>query len=453
MAAVAAIAHDPLVSATDIPTPQSDAAVRAVLRVLHCEDREELTIGGLAVRSLVHEFGSPLYLFDADAIRRRAALVHAALGPRVARLFSIKANPNLAITRLLRECGIGAEIASLGELEVALAAGHAAAALRFAGPGKTDAELTTALQSGLGCVHVESASEVAALSRIARSLGRRAGVAVRVNLTSKALGGRLRMAGSGARFGVDQDQVPELLTAIAGNDALQLRGLHAYNGTQCFDANAFVHGASLLCELAAAFERKLSVRLSELDLGGGFGVPTYLGDPQFDLDRAGLLLQPVLDHHDAPHRRYFVELGRYLTAEAGVYASTIVRTKTNGGRLHLALDGGLHHCAVAAGSGSVLRRPGLVVHASALQQPAAATVAIGGPLCTPQDQFADAVQLPPCAEGDVLAVLSAGAYGLSYSPIGFLGHPTPAEVLIDGGAARIVRARGTALDALRGQRP
>lgn len=446
-------AHDLAVAEAAVPAPHDDPAVRAALRTLRSEDQKDLVVGGLRLVDLVAEFGSPLYVFDGDAIRRRAEAVRRALTPRVDLLFSIKANPSIAITALLLQCGIGAEIASLGEFEVASAAGHEAKALRFAGPGKTDQELLTAVRSGLGCVHVESASEVAAVSRIARALAVRQGVAVRVNLTDLPAGGRMRMAGAGARFGIDQDQVASLLRTIASDESLSLKGLHAYSGTQCFDPEVFEKSSAALCELAAALERELSLPLCELDLGGGFGVPTYLGDPKFDLQKAGALLQPVLDRHAAPHRRFFVELGRYLTAEAGVYATTVVRTKSNGGRLHLALDGGLHHCAVAAGSGSVLRRPALVVHSSALQEAATATVAIGGPLCTPQDQFADAVRLPECREGTVLAMLSTGAYGLSYSPTAFLSHPTPAEVLVENGTARIVRARGTPLDALRGQLP
>lgn len=416
----------------------------------------ELTIGGLPARQLAATFGTPAYVFCADTLAARVAAVQAALGPRAELLFSVKSNPSVALTRLLRERGAGAEIASLGELQVALAAGHDAAGLRFAGPGKTAAEIGRALELGLGCFHAESADEVATIAELARARSVRAGVAVRVNLPAELAGSRMRMGGRGSRFGVDEALVPEVLAAVAADDAVELRGLHVYAGTQCFDADSFVGHASTLVDRATRWERELGVRLDELDLGGGFGVPTYAGDPEFDLEAAGRGIGELIARNDRAGRRWFVELGRYLVATCGVYLARVVRIKQSGGERHAVIDGGLHHCAAAAGAGSVLKRTPLLVHCG---DPLAKSsggsreaVTIGGPLCTPADQFAEAVELPPLVAGDLVAVLHAGAYGLSYSPSGFLSHPTPAEVLVQGGEAWLVRERGGEADVLRGQR-
>jgi diaminopimelate decarboxylase len=430
-----------------------DPAVRRRLAAFGCADADELRVGGLPVRALAERFGTPLYLFDHGLLQARAAAVIDALGPDVRVLYSLKANPSLAVTRSLRHAGLGAEVASLGELELALAAGHDPAAVRFAGPGKTDAEIGAALARGLGCFHAESASEVEAIAAAARGAGRRAGVAVRVNSPRAAAGSRLRMAGVGARFGVDGAQVPPLLAAIAQRPELQLRGLHVYAGSQCFDAAAFLAQARDLVRFADECERDLGLALPELDLGGGFGEATFVLDPEFDLAAAGAGVRALVAAHARQGRVFLLELGRYLTAPMGVYLARVVRSKTAGDRVQLALDGGLHHCALAAGIGGMLRRPPLLVHATALRRPATVVTAVGGPLCTPLDQFADSVLLPPCREGDLIAVLAAGAYGLSYSPHGFLSHPTPAEVLVHEGAARIVRARGAPADVLRGQSP
>lgn len=433
------------------PSPHDDPAVRAALATLGCEAQRELAPGGLPLRELLRRFGSPLYVFDAATLRARARSVLAAFGPDIGVLYSIKANPSMALARILRDEGCGAEIASLGELEVALAAGFAAEGLRFAGPGKTSEELAAALDRGVGVFHVESESEADDLASLARARSRTAHCAVRVNLTGREHGGRLRMAGAGSRFGVDQDRAFALLQRIHGDRYLSLRGLHAYSGTQCFDAATFVEQSRALCELADEWESRLGSPIHEVDLGGGFGEATYAGDPSFDLRVAADGVRRLVAHASRAHRRHYVELGRYLTAPCGIYAATVVRKKPGGGRMHLSLDGGMHHCALAAGAGAVLRRPPLLVHAYSLQDRERETVAIGGPLCTPQDQFADAVALPPFAPGDAVAVLAAGAYGLTCSPVGFLSHATPAEVLVDGGEARVVRARGTDLDALRGQ--
>lgn len=435
-------------------TPRSpDPACLAALHTLASADATELHLGGVAARALAATFGTPLYVFAGDVLESTCRRVQQALGPRVELLYSIKANPSLAVTTRLRACGTGAEVASLGELHLALAAGHRASDLRFAGPGKTDAELATAVQLGLGCCHVESDDELAPLAAAARATGRRVGAAVRVNLPQELGGARMRMGGRTSRFGVDADQVPALLRAIAAHPELELRGLHVYAGTQGFDAEAFVRHATRLVEAARAWEAELGLPLDELDLGGGFGVATFQGDPTFDLAAAGRGLQQLIAAHDRPGRRWFVELGRYLTAPCGVYLTRVVRSKQSGGERQLALDGGLHQHAAACGLGTVLKRPPLLVAATALRAPSTEPTTLGGPLCTPADQFAEQLLLPPLQPGDLVAVLHAGAYGLTFSPHGFLSHPTPAEVFVEGGAARLVRARGTPLDVLRGQQP
>lgn len=430
-----------------------DGALAAALRELGQDGADALAIDGVPVADLAARFGTPLYVFSAPVLRARLRAVRRAIGPDCGVLWSVKANPSLAVTRVLQQAGAGAEVASLGELHLALAAGHRAADLRFAGPGKTDAELAAALALGLGTVHAESAEEVLALAAAARTAGVRAGVAVRVNLPQALAGTRQRMGGRSSRFGVDADAVPDVLRSIARHPELTLRGLHVYAGTQGFDAAAFVHHAESLCERAAAWERDLGVALDELDLGGGFGVAVYAGDPEFDLAAAGAGLQALFARFARPGRRWFVELGRYLAAPAGVYVARVVRGKHSGGERHLALDGGLHQHAAACGLGTVLKRPPLLVAASTLRAPRTVPTTLGGPLCTPADQFAEALALPPLAPGDLVAVLAAGAYGLTFSPHGFLSHPTPAEVMVDGGEARLVRARGEATDVLRGQRP
>lgn len=433
--------------------PPADPNLAAALQELGCRSGGPLTIGGIAASDLAARFGTPLYVFDAAVLARRVAAVRQALGARVELLWSVKANPSLAVTRALRTAGTGAEVASLGELHLALAAGHDAAALRFAGPGKTDAEIDAALGLGLGCFHAEGADEVASIAAAAERRGVGTAIALRVNLPQELGGSRLRMGGRSSRFGVDADQIPDLVRQIRAAPRLRLVGLHVYAGTQCFDAAAFVQHATALAEQAAAWEAQLGVRFAELDLGGGFGVPTFAGDPTFDLAAAGRGVQALVAAHDRPQRRWFVELGRYLAAPAGSYLTRVVRSKQSGGEHHVVLDGGMHHAAAAAGLGTVLKRPPLLVHAAQPHEPGHEPVSLGGPLCTPADQFAAGVTLPTPAPGDLVAVLHAGAYGLSHSPHAFLSHPTPAEVMVENGTARVVRERGGVRDVLRGQQP
>jgi diaminopimelate decarboxylase len=428
-----------------------DPALLTALAALGNGHHKALHVDGLAAHALAQQFGTPLYVFAAAALDHQLAMVQAQFGTAVQVLYSIKANPNVAVVQRLRQRGARAEIASLGELQVARAAGHDPEHLRWAGPAKTAAELAAAVAAGVGCLHLEAPTEVAAVAAAARAAGRRQGVAVRVHFPGAAAGARLRMAGAQSRFGIDADQVPAVLRAIAAAPELHLRGLHTYAGTQQFDAASFVRGAEQLVAAASAFERELGLALDELHLGGGFGVPVFAGDPSFDLAAAGHGVRSLVAHADRPGRRWYLELGRYLVANAGVYLVAVVHQKYSGGVLQVAVDGGLHHCAAACGVGSVVKRPPLLVAAADLHPSACAPVSVGGPLCTPADQFGAAVPLPPLGPGDLLAVLAAGAYGLTYSPAAFLSHPTPAEVLVADGVPHLVRDRGRPEDALRGQ--
>ncbi len=433
------------------PDPNlADENLVEAMRALGSSPGAPLCVDGAQVEDLAARHGTPLYVFSADALRARVATVRDALGDRVELLWSIKANPSVAVTGILREAGVGAEVASTGELLVALAAGHDAAALRFAGPGKTDLELDDALARGLGTFHVESVDELQALADLASTRDQVARVALRVNLPDQLAGSRLRMGGRSSRFGVDLAEVPAAVGAIQATKSLSLCGLHVYGGTQVFDADAFVAHARALCEHAARWEQQLDVRLDEIDLGGGFGVAVFQGDPSFDLQAAGRGLRALLAAHDRPDRRWFVELGRYLAAPAGAFVTKVTRKKTSGDQLQLTLDGGMHHAAAAAGIGAVLRRTPLLTPV-APRDGARQPVTLGGPLCTPADEFADQLDLPPLARGDLVAILNAGAYGLTYSPTRFLSHASPAEVLVDGGVDRVVRRRGEASDALRDQ--
>jgi len=430
---------------------EPDAQTERALRELGSSFERQLTIGGVSAMALAERFGTPLYVFAADVLQKRVARIRDALGPRFELLWSVKANPSVAVTKCLRLAGAGAEIASAGELEVATAAGHEPRDLRFAGPGKSIEELTIAMQRGLGTFHVESLGELRHLHLISDQMQQPAAVALRVNLPQELAGSRMRMGGHSSRFGIDAEQVPEAIAKIKQASQLTLAGLHVYGGTQCFDADAFVAHARSLAEQAATWERELDVQFAELDLGGGFGMAVFAGDPSFDLEACASGLRQMLAEYDRPERRWFIELGRYLAAPAGVYLTRITETKTSGGQRHAVLDGGMHQAAAAAGLGTIVRRPPLLVATEKLGATTAFPITVGGPLCTPADQFAKELALPELADTDLLAILNAGAYGLTYSPTGFLSHPTPAEVMVEDGTARVVRERGKATDALRGQ--
>lgn len=425
------------------------AVASNLLRVLNPAGGSELLIGGVAAAKLVQEFGSPLYVYDAAILRRNYKAVCAALGSRVEVLYALKANPNVSVANVFLQQGSGAEVASAGEIHVALAAGFNGAAIQFAGPGKTPSEIELGIEAGLGCFNIESESEYQAVAALARSTGRRPGVAIRVNPTIGVSGSRMRMSGGGKKFGVDQDDVLPLARLILEDRVVDLRGLHTYGGTQSFDAASWVANAQALVDFAGDLERRTSQPLSTLNFGGGFGVPYYEGDPTFNLAEAGDGIRQLIDNDSRPDRRYFVELGRYLAATSGVYLTKVTYVKNSGGARHVILDGGLHHHSAAAGVGSIMRRSFPIVNCKRATSEPDSSFAIGGPLCTPADEFASQCDIPRVDPGDVLAVLASGAYGLTFSNVLFLSHPMPAEVLVDRGRTFVIAARGEEEDALR----
>lgn len=430
---------------TDTSSPSNLA--QCYLDLLAPNHDAGLMIGGHAVAEIAGRIGTPCYLYDAAILRLRLQAVVQSLGTEV--LFSLKANPSLAVADVLRRAGAGAEVTSAGEVLVAQRAGFDGSRTQFVGPGKSLADLRLAVESGLGCIHVESSGEYESLAQLAGDLGIRPRVGIRVNPTNTVTSARIRMSGGSQKFGIDDDAVGALVERILADDLVEFRGLQCFTGSQCFDAGAWLRGCEELLDLARQIESESSIDIPMLDLGGGFGVPCFENDPEFDLEAAGSGLRTLLQDH--PGREIFVELGRYLTAPAGIYVSRVNYLKNSGGRRFAILDGGMHHHGAAAGVGAVLRRPFPIV---LVRDPLAVgeeVVTICGPLCTPTDTFVDELAMPELQPGDLVAVLCSGAYGLSFSQSSFNGHPTPAEALVDGDSVSLVRAAGRPQDTLRGQ--
>lgn len=412
---------------------------------------EPLHVGDVPLSEIVSQHGTPAYVYDAAVLRERVRHVQGALGSDIELLFALKANSNAMVAKTLRLAGTGAEVASAGEIAVAKAAGFDPAHIHFAGPGKTSLDLETAVSTSISCINLESAGEADRLAEIARTLGRKQGVAIRVQTIGGLQGARMRMSGSGSRFGVPAAEVPALARRLVDDDAFEFRGLHTYGGTQCFVPEAWIAAASGLVDLADQLEDQHGIRVNHLNFGGGFGVPLFDGDAEFDIQRAGDALRELIATPQGRRRKHFVELGRYLAAPAGLYVARVTDVKTSDDTSHLVLDGGMHHHAAAAGMGSIIRRSYPMVVPDRPAAEPEVDYAISGPLCLPLDEFASSQKLPLMRAGDLLAITSSGAYGLSYSPVLFLGHPLPAEVLVDGAQVKLIRRRGQPEDALSGQ--
>ena len=386
----------------------------------------ELAIAGRPASAWVRDAGdTPLFVYDRGLIAARIAAVRAALPAEVALHYAIKANPLAELVRWLAPLVDGLDVASGGELALALTTATPAADIGFAGPGKRDHELTAAITAGV-TVNVESAGE---LERLA-ALGGRA-CALRLNPAFELKGSGMRMGGRPTPFGIDAEAAPAV-AARAAALGVQVTGLHVYAGSQALDAASVIEAQAATLALAAGFVRDTGLALQSLNLGGGFGIPYFAADRPLDIAAVGAALGQALADRPAElaGTRIIVELGRYLVGAAGVYLTRVVDVKDSRGTRFVVVDGGLHHQLAASGNfGTVIRRNYPITNASRYAETPGAPVDVVGCLCTPLDRLGERVALPETRVGDLIAVFMAGAYGASASPAAFLGHPPAREIL------------------------
>lgn len=413
----------------------------------------ELVLGGLPVGNLAARYGTPLFVYDARLLDSQWSRLRATFPAEFAICYSVKANPNPVLMRRFLDRGAGLEIASAGELHLALRAGCPAQKILFAGPGKSEIELELALKHGIGEIHVESLVEAARVDSIAARLGIRAGIAVRINPGDEAVGGAMLMGGKPAPFGIDEECLDQALDELRRRTCLDIRGIHLFTGTQILDHETLLRQYRKGASLARRAAERLGAPLHTLDFGGGLGIPYFESERELDLDRLAEGLQELVEgcRQDAGLRetRLVIEPGRFLVGPAGVYITRVLDVKISRGKTFVVVDGGMnHHLAASGNLGQVLKRNFPVAVLTRLNELPDRPVDVVGPLCTPLDVLARDVRVPAVTAGDLVGVFQSGAYARAASPLGFLSHPTPPEVLVQEGHVELIRRRGTYEDML-----
>ncbi|NSL55291.1 pyridoxal-dependent decarboxylase, exosortase A system-associated [Uliginosibacterium sp. IMCC34675] len=391
----------------------------------------ELVIGGQSVSQLATELGTPFYAYARAVIDARIAHLRAALPAAIKLHYAIKANPMPSLVAHMTGLVDGLDVASGGELAVALASGMDTREISFAGPAKREPELEAAVRAGV-LLNVESFREVELLATLSQRLGLPARVAVRVNPDFELKSSGMKMGGGPKPFGVDAENVPELLQRI-GDLGLAFEGFHLFAGSQNLRSEAIVEAQQLSFELAVRLAAHAPAPVRTLNLGGGFGIPYFPGDAPLDLAPIGANLAALaeLAKTKLPHAELVIELGRYLVGEAGVYVCRVVDRKVSRGQTFLVCDGGLHHHLAASGNfGQLIRKNYPVIIGNKAAPERTETVSVVGPLCTPLDILAERMELALALPGDLVVVFQSGAYGFSASPRDFLGHPQAKEVLL-----------------------
>lgn len=391
-----------------------------------------LQIGGIPLTQLAARVGqTPFYAYDRGLLDRRVALLRGALPPAIALHYAVKANPMPAVVQHMAGRVDGLDVASLGELKVALDAGMDPAEISFAGPGKRPPELAAAIAAAI-TINLESARELETVARLGQAQGRRPRVAVRVNPDFELKASGMKMGGGPKPFGVDAEQAPALLRRI-GELGLDFQGFHIFTGSQNLRPEAIVEAHDRTFELALRLAADAPGPVRLLNIGGGFGIPYFPGDAPLDLDPIAANLDrwlPVVEER-LPLAQVVLELGRYLVGEAGIYVAEVVDRKVSRGHTYLITNGGLHHHLAASGNfGQVVRKNYPVVVGNRVVGAEREVVTVVGPLCTPLDLLADRMELAKADIGDLIVVFQSGAYGLTASPAAFLSHPACVEVVV-----------------------
>lgn len=392
----------------------------------------ELAIGGKPVGHWSEQAGrTPLFVYSQTRIEQRFADLREAMPDRLKINYAIKANSFAPLLSFVSNLADGLDIASGGELEMVRATAFDLSRVSFAGPGKRDVELEAAITAGV-TLNLESEAEAGRAIAIAERLGLTPSLAVRVNPDFELKGSGMKMGGGAKPFGIDAERVPALIGKIV-DAGCNFRGLHIFTGSQALSAEAVIDMQAKVLDCADRLAREADVSLPKLNMGGGFGIPYFPGDEPLDVHAVGQALEAQFAAlpDTLADAELFIELGRYLVGEAGVYLTRIVDRKVSYGETYLVTDGGLHHQLAASGNfGTVVRRNYPVAIASRFDVQPEEEANVVGCLCTPLDRLADKAHLPRAEVGDLIAVFCAGAYGASASPSAFLGQGPAIEMLV-----------------------
>ncbi len=381
-------------------------------------------------------FGTPSFIYFADRIAQRIEELREAFKGRFALSYAVKSNPNPALLTWLNGRVDLLDVSSIGEFHLAVAAGWNPVLISFTGPAKREFELREAIHGRVGLLVIESLREARLANAIARSSDCVQRVLVRIAPDSVPKGFGDQMAGRPSPFGIDLDDAPEALDAIMAMPNLNLSGLHIYSGTQCLKPEAIVENYRGFLRIFATLCDAHDVTPDKLILGSGLGVAYHDQDAALHLPDVAQGISPDIDHFRARPRfadtQLALELGRYLVAEAGFFLTQVVSIKQSRGVRIAICDGGMNNHLPASGHfGMVIRRNYSMHRVGGGTE--VEKVDLSGPLCTSIDRLGSGVELARLEEGDVIAIHQSGAYGLTASPIHFISHAPPAELMVMDG--------------------
>lgn len=411
-----------------------------------------MTLTAEEAEALAKQHGTPFYLYDLDAALAHLASLKTALAGAVDVFYCVKANGNKKVMDAFKPHVGGLDLSSAGELDMAIAAGFDPKHMSIAGPGKTTEDLERCVEKGIGIISLESLPELGRLAKVAAAKGKTQGVTLRINPAQTPKEFAMRMGGGASQFGVAEEDASAALDQVLAEKNVKLVGLHIYAGTQCLEERALVENmtGSLAIIGRLAEEKNLTPEL--VNLGGGFGIPYFTGQNVVDTPALGRAIAGKLNEWKAQNprfakTRFIFELGRFLIGRYGVYVARVTETKETRGKRYVILDGGMHHCFPATGNfGQLVKKNYPVKNLTrggdaALESDDNSPQELCGPLCTPMDSMARGVKIPKAEPGDLVGFFASGAYSFAASPLLFLSHDTPLELLKRDAKVTVARER------------
>lgn len=385
------------------------------------------------IEMALRDYNTPFYLYDKLKIIENKRKLNDCIGKSAQLFYSMKANPNPYICSILAREGCGVEVASAGELKIALQSGFHRKKIIFSGPGKSRNELEYAILNDIKIINVESLLEIEIINTIAKKQNVVMDIALRINPSDMSSNAVYKMTGISSQFGIEEVYVDEIIKIIKNKLNVQLIGVQIYMGTQILSYKEIYNNTKKAIEKSLALAEKYQFPLKYINVGGGFGVPYFKGEEELDIICLKENLKNVFRKNNSNLRKTEVifESGRYILANAGVMVVKILYEKKSRGVNYLICDGGSNIHSAAAFLGRYIRDnfPSRILNKNGDQK----EVVITGPLCTPADVLGNHIKVSEhTTVGDHVVILNSGAYGLSYSPVNFLSHPLPRELLCDG---------------------
>ncbi|NJL89572.1 MAG: hypothetical protein HC916_07060 [Coleofasciculaceae cyanobacterium SM2_1_6] len=412
-------------------------------------------MAGVDIENLADIYQTPLVIYSASQLLQNVSDLKNTIPLGAELIYSLKANPNPALMQILAAQDLIIDVASTGELVHALQYGIPPKQIIFGGPGKSPEGIKIALEAGILAFNTESKQELLLLRKYSELLHTKTQVMLRVNPPLSAAEAILRMGGVASPFGIEEADLDEVIS-LCSPDLVEYAGLFVYAGSQYLKAEDIATNTRYLLKMIA--ERSLTNQINQthqlpitmLDFGGGFGVPESDEQPGLDLDRLRQELKILFDelpaNLQATLQRIFFESGRFITASAGVFVTTVMDIKISRGKKFVIVDGGNNNLGVKQPQYRVFE-PSIWIAGRKTEIPVE-EVTIVGSTCTPLDVVHKGIKLPEVRIGDRLVIDHCGAYLLSFSPLNFCGHPVPAEVLIrTDGEPLLIRARGKLTEA------